>query len=245
MAGARPRCARSPRPRGYALAPRLTIYPEFVARPRALARPGLRFAVLDRSDAEGLGRDDPGAVFPETRRRGRTTSATAPRSCSSAAARRAWYSRRRRRRRRRCVPGPRAAAGGAVARGARRRARRPGGRRRRDRHAVRGPRAARSRAVAEVADELRRETVGDDVTCVRNRNINYTNVCTFKCRFCGVLEGPAVAQPARHAVPARRSTRSPSARRRGRASAAPPRSACRAASTPTSTATTTSTSPGR
>jgi FO synthase len=44
--------------------------------------------------------------------------------------------------------------------------------------------------VAAVADELRRATVGDDVTFVRNRNINYTNVCTFKCRFCAFSKGP-------------------------------------------------------
>ena len=44
---------------------------------------------------------------------------------------------------------------------------------------ARGPELVR---VGEVADELRREIVGDDVTFVRNRNINYTNVCTFKCR---------------------------------------------------------------
>jgi FO synthase len=34
-------------------------------------------------------------------------------------------------------------------------------------------------AVAEVADDLRARTVGDVVTYVHNRNINYTNVCTF------------------------------------------------------------------
>jgi FO synthase len=45
-------------------------------------------------------------------------------------------------------------------------------------------------AVAEVADQLRRDTVGDVVTYVHNRNINYTNVCTFKCRFCGFSKGP-------------------------------------------------------
>ncbi len=53
--------------------------------------------------------------------------------------------------------------------------------------------AARGRevgAVAEVADDLRRQLVGDTVTWVRNRNINYTNVCTFKCRFCGFSKGP-------------------------------------------------------
>ena len=45
-------------------------------------------------------------------------------------------------------------------------------------------------AVAAVADELRRDIVGDTVTWVHNRNINYTNVCTFKCRFCGFSKGP-------------------------------------------------------
>jgi FO synthase len=45
-------------------------------------------------------------------------------------------------------------------------------------------------AVVERADALRRERVGDDVTFVVNRNINYTNVCTFKCRFCAFSKGP-------------------------------------------------------
>jgi FO synthase len=45
-------------------------------------------------------------------------------------------------------------------------------------------------AVAEVADDLRRQAVGDVVTWVSNRNINYTNVCTFKCRFCAFSKGP-------------------------------------------------------
>ena len=48
---------------------------------------------------------------------------------------------------------------------------------------ARGPEV---RMVAEVADDMRRRV--DDVTFVRNRNINYTNVCTFKCRF-RVLRG--------------------------------------------------------
>jgi len=34
------------------------------------------------------------------------------------------------------------------------------------------------------------ESVGDTVTFVRNRNINYTNICTFKCRFCAFSKGP-------------------------------------------------------
>ncbi|CAN5496858.1 bifunctional FO biosynthesis protein CofGH [soil metagenome] len=41
-----------------------------------------------------------------------------------------------------------------------------------------------------VADQLRRETVGDEVTYVVNRNINYTNMCYFKCGFCAFSKGP-------------------------------------------------------
>jgi FO synthase len=39
-------------------------------------------------------------------------------------------------------------------------------------------------AVAAVADRLRRDTVGDDVTYVVNRNINFTNICFVGCTFC-------------------------------------------------------------
>lgn len=39
-------------------------------------------------------------------------------------------------------------------------------------------------ATMQVADELRRRTVGDVVTYVINRNINFTNVCIKHCGFC-------------------------------------------------------------
>ena len=39
-------------------------------------------------------------------------------------------------------------------------------------------------ALGMVADELRRRTVGDIVTYVVNRNINFTNVCIKRCGFC-------------------------------------------------------------
>ena len=44
-----------------------------------------------------------------------------------------------------------------------------------------------------VADELRRETVGDAITYVVNRNINFTNVCFVGCSFCGFGRGPGAA----------------------------------------------------
>lgn len=45
-------------------------------------------------------------------------------------------------------------------------------------------------AIVKLADDVRRDVSGDDVTYVVNRNINYTNVCTFKCRFCAFSKGP-------------------------------------------------------
>ncbi|MCW2774394.1 MAG: synthase subunit 2 / synthase subunit 1, partial [Nocardioides sp.] len=44
------------------------------------------------------------------------------------------------------------------------------------------------RQVTRLADDLRRETVGDDVTYVVNRNINFTNVCYVGCRFCAFAQ---------------------------------------------------------
>lgn len=44
--------------------------------------------------------------------------------------------------------------------------------------------------IAKVADTLRERTCGDEVTWVINRNINYTNLCYFRCGFCGFSKGP-------------------------------------------------------
>ncbi|WP_353952621.1 bifunctional FO biosynthesis protein CofGH [Knoellia sp. S7-12] len=43
-------------------------------------------------------------------------------------------------------------------------------------------------AVAALADDLRRDVVGEDVTYVVNRNINFTNVCYVGCRFCAFAQ---------------------------------------------------------
>ena len=206
---------------------------------------GLRFPVLDRADAEGLGRDDPGAVFVQQHR-----SRPAPEQVDDGAevlhigARStAWYSgadrstrrrscprpaARRRRGRPRCSPACCSARRSASTRSSR--CSRPA--------APRSPRWPRSPTTCAA------RSVGDVVTCVHNRNINYTNVCTFKCRFCGFSKGPLslnlrgtpyllTLDDIAGRVPSRPPT------------SAPPRSACRAASTRASTATTTSTSPGR
>ncbi|QIK08222.1 bifunctional FO biosynthesis protein CofGH [Streptomyces sp. Je 1-4] len=43
-------------------------------------------------------------------------------------------------------------------------------------------------ALCTLADELRRDTVGDDVTYIVTRNINFTNVCYTGCRFCAFAQ---------------------------------------------------------
>src|SRR5580765_1170447 len=45
-------------------------------------------------------------------------------------------------------------------------------------------------ALVKAADELRRRTVGEAITYVVNRNLNFTNVCFVGCAFCGFSRGP-------------------------------------------------------
>ena len=192
---------RPPRPAGSALAPRLTVYPEYAARPERWLDPAVRFPVLDRSDAESLGRDDPGAAWPE-RHQAAANVGTGAEVVQIGRRSTAWYSgadthpppllntdssaspseelaaNRRR-------IGVRGAVGEVLA-GVR------AGQEVGEAEIVtlfgaRGPEVA---AVAALADDLRREAVGDTVTYVVNRNINYTNVCTFRCTFCGFSKGP-------------------------------------------------------
>jgi FO synthase len=52
-----------------------------------------------------------------------------------------------------------------------------------------GARGSALAAVLAAADALRREVCGDAVTYVVTRNINYTNVCYFRCGFCAFSKG--------------------------------------------------------
>ncbi|MGH8931017.1 MAG: 5-amino-6-(D-ribitylamino)uracil--L-tyrosine 4-hydroxyphenyl transferase CofH, partial [Egibacteraceae bacterium] len=190
--------------RGLALAPRLTVYPEFALDPQRWLDPALRFGVLDRSDAEGLGRDDPGAVWPE-RHAAAANVGTGAEVIQIGRRSTAWYSGAGATPPM-LVPGPSVGAAdlgldavdasgrasriaGAVAEvlDGVRAGQEPGVDELGTLFSARGPQV---RAVAAVADELRAATVGDDVTYVVNRNINYTNVCTYRCRFCGFSKGP-------------------------------------------------------
>ncbi len=166
---------------GFTLAPRLTLYPEFALRPDRWLAEGLRFPVLDASDAEGLGRDHPwcsgGEVPPPLllgpgadAERGSTGVRGAPAVVAPPVV---------------TMSGTRGPVGEVLAGVALGQA--VGEDEIVTLFAARGREV---RAVAQVADELRRQAVGDEVTYVANRNINYTNVCTFKCKFCAFSKGP-------------------------------------------------------
>ncbi|MDH2411105.1 bifunctional FO biosynthesis protein CofGH [Streptomyces chitinivorans] len=43
-------------------------------------------------------------------------------------------------------------------------------------------------AVCRIADDVRRDTVGDEVTYIVTRNVNFTNVCYTGCRFCAFAQ---------------------------------------------------------
>ena len=177
--------------KGKSLAPRLTVYPEFVINPEKWFDPSLDFALMDRSDAEGLARDDSGQVWPE-----KVTAADVVHDGAEVVLvghrSTQWYSGANNAPPM-LIPFERMGEGekitGPVAevlRGVEL------GHRINEQEIVTlfGARGPEVRAIAHVADDLRKQIVGDEVTWVHNRNINYTNVCTFKCRFCGFSKGP-------------------------------------------------------
>ena len=172
---------------GRQLVPRLTIYPEFASQPETWLDPKLRFDVLDHSDGENLARDDLGPFVlhrHESVKKPAEGAEVRLRTRSKAT----WYSG---------IDGapnqlvgvPSTAATKPIAEVLQAVA---------DEatlgvdellllFSARGDDVAH---VAKAADLLRKAVSGDDVTYVVNQNINYTNVCTFKCKFCGFSKGP-------------------------------------------------------
>jgi FO synthase len=133
--------------RGFALTPRLAVYPEYVSG--RWLDPGVMPAVLHASDGEGLARDDRWAAgepvaIPFT-----------PRDALPV--------------------GTRDELGeDEIVR----------------LFAARGEELHR---VFAAADALRREVTGDSVSYVVTRNVNYTNVCYFRCGFCAFSKGRLAA----------------------------------------------------
>ena len=173
---------------GKSLAPRLPLHPRFVADLERWIDPGLRSAVLAASDGQGLGRETrwhagdagqgPEPALPDIG----AAPVRGPRRDTDAARGEALQ------------PGSFAAIAVSPRTS-------PSLARVLDRVREGAPldepqivrlfeaRGGEARAVCEAADALRRERNGDVVSYVVNRNINYTNVCYFKCWFCAFSKG--------------------------------------------------------
>ena len=139
------------RSRGLELAPRLPVYPEYVAERDRWLDPAVVPHVLRASDASGLARDDAWAPgdpvdVPFVVRRD-----AVPLDLNGAELGEDEITRLLE---------------------------------------TRGDEAAR---VCAAADALRREVCGDEVTYVVTRNIQYTNVCYFRCGFCAFSKGKLAA----------------------------------------------------
>ncbi len=147
--------------RGLTLQPRLTIYPEYVLDATRWIDERVRPEVLRRSDGAGLARDESwfAGITPDGPPLAVLTAGPVPVA------------------ERNVLPAilERAAAGERLT----------------EAQIVRlfEARGGEARLVTEAADELRRTMNGDEVTYVVNRNINYTNVCSYRCGFCAFSKG--------------------------------------------------------
>ena len=153
---------------GRTLAPRLSHLPALPARRRALARAGRA-----RSRAGGLRRRRAGA------RRGHLVRGHEPRAAAGLAERPPPAARRR-------ASPRRSRARSSAASGARELSEA-------DAEALLSARGPEVELLARAADARRAERSGDAVTYVVCRNINYTNVCYFRCGFCAFSKGRLAA----------------------------------------------------
>jgi FO synthase len=161
--------------RGLRLVPRLPIYPEHVADLDRWADPALARAIRLHADADGLVRDDVWAAGAPT---------PPPDAVATILLPTASVARKTARVGNGTAPKPSQLVHEALAKV-------DDGIELEERDVVellraRGPDFA---AVVGAADALRREVNGDSVTYVVTRNINYTNVCYFRCGFCAFSKG--------------------------------------------------------
>jgi len=192
--------ARRTAERGYVLRERLAIYPEYALRPDPWLSGKMQEPVRLLAGEDGLaveGRDPAPVPWqdPEVRWKPRTIALTFAKGPSAGlradaedvygsvdypAATRAWESRRRAAPERldaQIRTALQAAADG-----------RPDEIADEDALALFQAEGSALEALVGVADDLRRDAVGDEVTYVVNRNINFTNVCYTGCRFCAFAQ---------------------------------------------------------
>jgi FO synthase len=147
---------------GKVLVERLGIYPAYLRAPERWLAPELRTVALRASDAEGyarVGAWSPGLADAKPPLERRVGAASVPTPTRDRLARII----------------DRACAGDALAEP--------------DIVALFAARGDDFWRVCAAADALRRASVGDAVTFAVNRNVNYTNVCGYRCQFCAFSKG--------------------------------------------------------
>jgi FO synthase len=182
------RLAAATRERGYELVPRLAIYPEYVADLDRWVDAAVAPRVLRVADADGHAREDDWAAGVSTDLPGRPLSITAPREGASSLLPAASVGRNGSHVGNGSAPDasrPVAAALAKVAADV--------GLDEDDVTELFRARGRDFRAVVSAADALRRDVCGDAVSYVVTRNINYTNVCYFRCGFCAFSKGKLAA----------------------------------------------------
>ena len=145
---------------GRTLVERLAIYPGYLAEPKKWLEPVLTKHVLRLQDTQGFARED-----------GWSPGAAEPLPVMQVARIRSSH-------------GPSAAIARTLDRA--------GGTESLSETEIASLFEARGRdfaAVCGAADKLRAERAGDVVTYAVNRNINYTNICTYGCKFCAFSKG--------------------------------------------------------
>ncbi len=153
---------------GKTLVERLAVYPSYLTQPHRWLDPALNSPTLQQQDAQGYARSDDwvagGALVPAPARQGILSGRGKPRYRSTT------------------LDSVLHRAGEGEPLGAV------------DVVQLLEVRGGAVEEVCQAADALRRKVSGDAITYVINRNINYTNVCYFKCGFCGFSKGQRTTQ---------------------------------------------------
>ena len=144
---------------GKCLTERLAIYPDYVHEPTRWLDPDLQSAVLRAADTDGYARDEGWAPGLRSEQPSIRFFAAAPAMAGSAI--NAIV--------RRASAGQRLGEGDIVT--------------------LFKARGGEFDAVCTSADALRKNISGDTIGYVVNRNINYTNICNYGCRFCAFSKG--------------------------------------------------------
>jgi FO synthase len=177
---------------GFELVPRLPLHPRFARNLDRWADPAVAPKIRLRSDAEGLARTDTWAAGATATSPSDTLSLSLPASENPANGRQPKIKTPGRNQASDSLSlgrtGPAGPVGAVLGKAGREKELNEA-----DVTTLFSARGRELAAVLDAADRLRRQVNGDTVTYVVTRNVNYTNVCYFRCGFCAFSKGKLAA----------------------------------------------------